>query len=153
MNNHKSISLRFLHKLIFSIYYAFYVVLEGIFKVSHSWPPVISIAGIFSLLITLPFLTIIRLLSILFIEYDIPKGLSIVMCVVISGFLGWVTYRFFLSIDENAKQKFLKDKLFSKLLYGTLAIIIAVGSFCVTDLLTDLYVTVWKNKFSIVNLR
>ena len=153
MNNHKSISLRFLHILIFSIYYAFYVVLKGIFKVSHSWPPVISIAGIFSLLFTLPFLCLIRLLSILFIEYDIPQGISIVMCVAICCFLGWVTYRFFLSIDENAKQRFLKDKLFSKLLYGTLAIIITAGSFCITDLLTDFYVTSWKIKFSIVTLR
>lgn len=75
------------------------------------------------------------------------------MGVVICCFLGWLTYRFFLSIDENAKQKFLKEKLFSKLLYATLAIIITTISFCITDLLTDLYVTAWKIKFSIVNLR
>ena len=45
-------------KGLYALYYAFYVIIEGIFKVSHSWNPIISIAGIISLLVALPLINI-----------------------------------------------------------------------------------------------
>jgi len=53
---------QYIKKGLHSLYYAFYVIIEGIFKVSHSWNPIISIAGIISLLVALPLINIIRLL-------------------------------------------------------------------------------------------
>ena len=52
---------QYIKKGLHSLYYAFYVIIEGIFKVSHSWNPIISIAGIISLLVALPLISIIRL--------------------------------------------------------------------------------------------
>ena len=45
-------------KGLYALYYAFYVVIEGFFKVSHSWNPIISIAGIISLLVALPLISV-----------------------------------------------------------------------------------------------
>ena len=49
---------QYIKKGLHSLYYAFYVIIEGIFKVSHSWNPIISIAGIISLLVALPLISV-----------------------------------------------------------------------------------------------
>ena len=63
---------QYIKKGLHSLYYAFYVIIEGIFKVSHSWNPIISIAGIISLLVALPLISIIRLLFLCWMDLDIP---------------------------------------------------------------------------------
>ena len=61
------------------------LVIEGIFKVSHSWNPTISITGIISLLVAIPLISIIRLLSLYWVGIDIPMKVSTIVGIIIYG--------------------------------------------------------------------
>lgn len=81
---------QYIKKGLHSLYYAFYVIIEGIFKVSHSWNPIISIAGIISLLVALPLINIIRLLFLCWMDLDIPVNTATIICIIIWNGLYWL---------------------------------------------------------------
>ena len=86
---------QYIKKGLHSLYYAFYVIIEGIFKVSHSWNPIISIAGIISLLVALPLISIIRLLFLCWMDLDIPVNTATIICIIIWSGLYWLTYHYY----------------------------------------------------------
>lgn len=91
-------------KGLYALYYAFYVVIEGIFKVSHSWNPTISIAGIISLLVALPLINIIRLLFLCWMDLDIPVNTATIICIIIWNGLYWLTYHYYFPAYKNFKK-------------------------------------------------
>lgn len=131
-------------KGLYAIYYALYVVIEGIFKVSHSWNPIISIAGIISLLVALPLINIIRLLFLCWMDLDIPVNTATIICIIIWNGLYWLTYHYYFPAYENIEQKFQKDSMLSKILFGMLAIVIICASIFISSWVSELYLTKWK---------
>lgn len=113
---------QYIKKGLHSLYYAFYVIIEGIFKVSHSWNPIISIAGIISLLVALPLINIIRLLFLCWMDLDIPVNTATIICIIIWTGLYWLTYHYYFPAYKNIEQKFQKDSMLSKIVFGMFAI-------------------------------
>ena len=131
-------------KGLYALYYAFYVIIEGIFKVSHSWNPIISIAGIISLLVALPLINIIRLLFLCWMDLDIPVNTATIICIIIWNGLYWLTYHYYFPAYENIEQKFQKDSMLSKIVFGMLAIVIICASIFISSCASELYITKWK---------
>ena len=95
---------QYIKKGLHCLYYAFYVIIEGILKVSHSWNPIISITGIISLLVALPLISIIRLQFLCWMDIDIPVNTATIIGIIIWGALYWLTYHYYLPIYENFKK-------------------------------------------------
>ena len=131
-------------KGLYALYYAFYVVIEEIFKVSHSWNPIISIAGIISLLVALPLINIIRLLFLCWMDLDIPVNTATIICIIIWNGLYWLTYHYYFPSYENIEQKFQKDSMLSKIVFGMFAIAVICISIYINCWLSELYITKWK---------
>lgn len=131
-------------KGLYALYYAFYVIIEGIFKVSHSWNPIISIVGIISLLVALPLINIIRLLFLCWMDLDIPVNTATIICIIIWNGLYWLTYHYYFPAYENIEQKFQKDSMLKKIAFGMLAIMIICASIFISSWGSELYLTKWK---------
>ena len=131
-------------KGLYALYYAFYVIIEGIFKVSHSWNPIISIAGIISLLVALPLINIIRLLFLCWMDLDIPVNTATIICIIIWSGLYWLTYHYYFPAYENIEQKFQKDSMLEKIAFGMLAIMIICASIFISSWVSELCLTKWK---------
>lgn len=131
-------------KGLYALYYAFYVIIEGFFKVSHSWNPIISIAGIISLLVALPLINIIRLLFLCWMDLDIPVNTATIICIIIWNGLYWLTYHYYFPAYENIEQKFQKDSMLSKIVFGMFAIAVICISILINCWLSELYITKWK---------
>jgi phosphoglycerol transferase MdoB-like AlkP superfamily enzyme len=131
-------------KGLYALYYAFYVIIEGIFKVSHSWNPIISIAGIISLLVALPLINIIRLLFLCWMDLDIPVNIATIICIIIWNGLYWLTYHYYFPAYENIEQKNQKDSMLGKIAFGMLAIMIICASIFISSWVSELYLTKWK---------
>ena len=129
---------------LYNLYYAFYVIMEGVLKVSHSWNPIISITGIMSLLVALPLIDIIRLLSICWLDIDIPVKLATIIGIIIWVVLYWLSYHYYLLKCEKAEQKFQKDSMITKIAFGLLAIVIIDMSIIISLWVTELYTIKWK---------
>lgn len=99
---------QYIKKGLHSLYYAFYVIIEGIFKVSHSWNPIISIAGIISLLVALPLINIIRLLFLCWMDLDIPVKTATIICIIIWNGLYWLTYHYYFLHTKILNKNFKK---------------------------------------------
>lgn len=131
-------------KGLYALYYVFYVIIEGIFKVSHSWNPIISIAGIISLLVALPLISIIRLLFLCWMDLDIPVNTATIICIIIWSGLYWLTYHYYFPAYKNIEQKFQKDSMLSKIVFGMFAIAVICISIYINCWLSELYITKWK---------
>lgn len=131
-------------KGLYALYYAFYVIIEGIFKVSHSWNPIISIAGIISLLVALPLINIIRLLFLCWMDLDISVNTATIICIIIWNGLYWLTYHYYISADIIIKNKFQRDSMLEKIAFGMLAIVIICASIFISSWVSELYLTKWK---------
>ena len=136
---------QYIKKGLHSLYYAFYVIIEGIFKVSHSWNPIISIAGIISLLVALPLISIIRLLFLCWMNLDIPVNTATIICIIIWSGLYWLTYHYYFPAYENIEQKFQKDSMLSKIVFGMFAIAVICISIHINCWLSELYLIKWKS--------
>ena len=132
-------------KGLYALYYAFYVIIEGIFKVSHSWNPIISIAGIISLLVALPLINIIRLLFLCWMDLDIPVNTATIICIIIWNGLYWLTCHYYFPAHENIEQKFQKDSMLSKIVFGMFAIAVICISIHINCWLAELYLIKWKS--------
>ena len=132
---------QYIKKGLHSLYYAFYVIIEGIFKVSHSWNPIISIAGIISLLVALSLINIIRLLFLCWMDLDIPVNTATIICIIIWSGLYWLTYHYYFPAYENIEQKFQKDSMLEKIAFGMLAIMIICASIFISSWVSELYLT------------
>ena len=131
-------------KGLYALYYAFYVVIEGIFKVSHSWNPTISITGIISLLVAIPLIRIIRLLSLYWVGIDIPMKVSTIVGIIIYGCFYWLSYHYYISADKIIKNKFQRGSILGKIAFGMLAIVIICASIFISYWASELYITKWK---------
>lgn len=136
---------QYIKKGLYGLYYAFYVILEGIFKVSHSWNPIISITGMISLLVALPLISIIRLLSLCWLDVDIPVKTATIICATIWSCLYWLLYHYYLSAYEKIEQKFQKDSIWTKIAFGMLAIAVICMSIYINSWVSELYLIKWKS--------
>lgn len=75
----------FIKKVLEFLYYSFYILLEGVFRTSKSWPTIISVVGMISIMIGLP--TSQLVLAILTYELDIKMSELIEKLVMILVFL------------------------------------------------------------------
>ena len=130
---------------LYNLYYAFYVIMEGVLKVSHSWNPIISIAGIISLLVALSLINIIRLLFLCWMDLDIPVNTATIICIIIWSGLYWLTYHYYFPAYENIEQKFQKDSMLSKIVLGMFAIAVICISIHINCWLSELYLIKWKS--------
>ena len=117
-------------KGLYALYYAFYVIIEGIFKVSH--------------LVALPLINIIRLLFLCWMDLDIPVNTATIICIIIWNGLYWLTYHYYFPAYENIEQKFQKDSMLSKIVFGMFAIAVICISIHINCWLSELYLTKWK---------
>lgn len=132
-------------KGLYALYYAFYVIIEGIFKVSHSWNPIISITGIISLLVAIPLISIIRLLSLYWVGIDIPMKVSTIVGIIIYGCFYWLSYHYYISADIIIKNKFQRDSMLEKIAFGMFAIAVICISIHINCWLSELYLIKWKS--------
>ena len=136
---------QYIKKGLYSLYYAFYVIMEGILKVSHSWNPIISITGIISLLVVLPLINIIRLQSLCWMNIDIPVKTATIIGIIIWGSLYWLSYHYYLSICEKIEREFQKDSMWTKIAFGMLAIAVIGISIYISYWMSELYLIKWKS--------
>lgn len=127
------------------MYYAFYVVIEGVLKVSRSWNPIISITGIMSLLAALPLTNVIRLQVLCWLGIDIPVKPVTVIGIIMWGGLYWLLYRYYLSTCEEIEHRFQEDSILTKIAFGMLAIAIVCMSIYINSWVTELYLIKWKS--------
>ncbi len=134
-----------LQKSLYRLYYAFYVLLDGLLKISHSWVPIISITGIMSLLVALPLLSLIQISSLCWANWDIPIPLTVILGIVIYLVLYWLTYLYYFTIQKSIEDRFQNDNIYKKVLFGIIAIALIGMSFYVTDILVDIYLNKCEN--------
>jgi len=137
--------LSYIKSGLYSLYYAFYVLMEGLLRISHSWAPIISITGILSLLATLPLISLIRVTSLCWANWDIPATFVIVIGILIWIGIYWLTYHYYLTIQKSIDNRFQNDTIYKKVFFGAIAIVLIGLSFYVSDILFDIYLTKWKN--------
>lgn len=134
---------RYIKKGLYGLYYAFYVIVEGVLKVSHSWNPIISITGIMSLLVALPLICFIRLQCLCWMGVDIPVKVATIIGIIMWGGLYWLSYHYYLSACEKIERRFQKDGMPTKVVFGMLAIAIIVMSVYITFWVSDFYLIKW----------
>ncbi len=144
--------LSYIHSGLYWIYYAFYVLLEGLFKISHSWAPIISITGIMSVLVAFPLLGLIRISSLYWANWDIPAPLTVVFGIIIYLGLYWLTYHYYFTIQKSIEDRFQNDNIYKKVLFGIIAIALIGLSFYMSDILFDIYLKKWKNLTSLCSV-
>ncbi len=144
--------LSYLQSGLYRLYYAFYVILEGLLKISHSWAPIISIAGIMSLLATLPLLSLIQVSALCWGNWDIPTPLIVILGILIYFVLYWLTYHYYFTIQKSIEVRFQNDNIYKKVLFGITAIALIGLSFYISDILFDIYLKKWKNLTSLCSV-
>ena len=94
----------FIRKIFIVLYCAFYVVVEDIGKASWLWPPLYSITGAISFIITFPLCKAIELITLHWLKYEISDvfGFVIVMSIFLS--IDWALDRFYSPISREIEQ-------------------------------------------------
>jgi ABC-type transport system involved in cytochrome c biogenesis permease subunit len=55
-------------------------------------------------------------------DLDIPVNTATIICIIIWSGLYWLTYHYYFPAYENIEQKFQKDSMLSKIVFGMFAI-------------------------------
>lgn len=134
--------LKYLNKWLFDLYY---VIIEGVLKVSHSWAPIISITGVLSLIVALPLINLVRLQSLCLINTDIPVREITVIGIILWAVLYWLSYHYYLSVCKKIEQKFQKDNMLTRTVYGMLAVVIVCISILINSWVSRLYLIKWES--------
>lgn len=129
----KKVSM-FIENILSYIYYSIYVSLEynGLFKTSNSWPTVISISGIVSLILTF---TISHIAEVFFenvFNYDIfSSDLYLIFTVTIYFILDYFLMKYYTKKEKNIleKMKERQKKIKYKIIIGLCLISIIAYSF------------------------
>lgn len=137
--------LSYIKRGLYNLYYAFYVLFEGLLKVSLSWAPIISITGIMSLLVTLPLISLIRIISLCWANWDIPTTVVSIFGILIWIGIYWLAYHYYLSKQKSIECRFQNDSIYKKVLLGIIAIVLIGTSFYINHILYDIYLTKWRN--------
>lgn len=128
-----------------AIYSAFYVILEGLLKISRSWPPIISITGVISVLLTYPLLNLFRWGYLCWDREDIPVNLMIFIGVGICCIVYWLLYQYYFPFHNEIEQKTKSKNLKVKILLCLLALVIITGSISLGSHIFEIYLKCWKN--------
>lgn len=128
-----------------TMYSAFYVILEGLLKISRSWPPIISITGVISVLLTYPLLNLFRWGYLYWGRDDVPVNLMIFIGVGVCCIVYWLLYRYYLPFHTEIEQKTKSKNIKVKILLGLLALVIITGSISLGSYIFEAYLECWKN--------
>lgn len=128
-----------------TMYSAFYVILEGLLKISRSWPPIISITGVISVLLTYPLLNLFRWGYLYWGRDDVPENLMIFIGVGVCCIVYWLLYRYYLPFHTKIEQKTKSKNIKVKILFGLLALVIITGSISLGSHIFEAYLECWRN--------
>lgn len=114
--------LSFIKRGLYNLYYAFYVLSEGLFKVSQSWDPIISITGTISLLLSFSLWTFAWNVILCWTDWNLSTDIYVIIGVLIFGGLYWLTYHYYFPIQRSIAHRFKNDNIYRKVLYGLIAV-------------------------------
>lgn len=110
--------LSYTKRVLYNLYYAFYILFEGLLKVSLSWAPIISITGVMSLLVILPLISLNRIASLCWANWDIPTSDATIFGILIWIGMYWLTYHYYLSKQKLIECRFQNDNIYKSILWN-----------------------------------
>lgn len=128
-----------------AMYGSFYVIFEGIFKISHSWPPIISIVGAISILITFPLFSLFIWGYLYWSGNDISTNLQTLICIGMCCIVCFLLYKYYLPSHKKIEQKIDSQKIKVKILLGVLALAITVGLISLDSYIFEAYHAYWRS--------
>ena len=99
--------LSFITKILDSIYYALYVFFESIFKTSHSWPTIISVTGVLTVIIAFPV-----------VKATIDSPYSFVIFLLSTGGVDWLLNKYYKPRCAKIEKRMKKDNILTRIIYG-----------------------------------
>lgn len=63
----------YIKRVLYDLYYAYYVIIEGVFRVSLSRPPILSITFVMSILVSFSLIKLIDITYLYWAKCAIPK--------------------------------------------------------------------------------
>ena len=115
----------YIKRVLYDLYYAYYVIIEGVFRVSLSRPPILSITFVMSILVSFPLTELIDILYLYWAKRVLTVTEGTVLGVLIWLGLYWLTYRYYFPIQISIARRFRKDSIYRKVLYGIIAIVVS----------------------------
>lgn len=111
--------LKFINKLADNLYYAVYVLLEGVFHTSKSWPTIISVAGVITLIIN--FFLISSVYDFCH-NYNMPENTFMILDGLLVLLLYYGVYKYYLRKHLIIEKRYESDSLLLKIIYGIMAL-------------------------------
>lgn len=139
----------YMSKVLFGIYYAFYIIAECVLGVSKSWDPIISISGMMALLIMLPISNAIQLLALCWLDIDIPTNSAILIDVILVFGMDWIIERYYPHVRKQIERNFQRDGWATKAAYGLLAVALICLSIYACSCLNDFYINANQRRYNI----
>lgn len=136
--------LSYIRIIMQALYSAFYVILEGVFKISNSWPPIISIVGIISILIAFPLLSLFIWGYFYWSRNDLSTNIETFIGIGICGIIYFLLYRYYLPLHMMIEQNTEGKKIKVKILLGILALATTVGLISLDSYIFEAYHAYWR---------
>lgn len=136
--------LVYIKKVLCDLYYAYYVILENLYKVKLAWEPIVSVPGTISILLLFPLTELIDILCLYWAKRVLTVTEGTVLAALIFIGLYWLTTHYYSSIEISIERRFRKDSIYRKVLYGIIAIVVSGIIIYFHSTLLDIYLEMYK---------
>lgn len=136
--------LQYIKKGLDNLYYAYYVIIENLYKLSLSWEPKVSVPGTMSLLVSFPLHGLIGIIYLCWVNRDIPPTEDITLGVLMFLGLYWLTTHYYRSIETSLELRFKHDNTYRKIFFGIIAIVLSGIIIYINFIFLDIYVEIYK---------
>lgn len=134
----------YIKKVLCDLYYAYYVIIEGVFRVSLSMPPILSITAFMSILVSFPLTELTDILCLYWAKRVLTVTEGTVLGVLIWLGLYWLTYRYYFPIQISIARRFRKGSIHRKVLYGIMAIVVSGIIVYIHSILRDIRLEIYR---------
>ena len=108
----------YFEKLASLIYYMCFVFCEFGIRTSKWWPPIVSITGIISLILTLPLLSIIPWCTYTLYGFDVNLDILIPIIFCFYILIDKILTKYYRPIHRSIEKRYLNEKIFIKFAYS-----------------------------------
>ena len=125
------------------IYCAFYVIFEGIFKTSNSWPVIISVTGAQALILSFPITCFIQWFALYIGIINLNSNIYLLIGIGLFICIDWLLNKYYNPISKPIEKKIKKEKLHIKIMYMIIAILLMFSSFMISSYFNKKYTSLW----------
>lgn len=134
----------YIKRVLYDLYYAYYVIIEGVFRVSLSRPPILSITFVMSILVSFSLIKLIDITYLYWAKCAIPKTEGQILGLLIWLVLYWLTYRYYSPMQISIARRFRKDSIYRKVLFGIMAIVASGIIVYIHSILRDIRLEIYR---------